>query len=86
MAEVSLYPLGTRSLSGPIRAFLHILESQKDLEVIPGNMSTQVSGEISLVFSSLEQAFSSVMDSNDCVMTLKVSNACPAEFDPQKEM
>jgi uncharacterized protein YqgV (UPF0045/DUF77 family) len=77
MVEISMYPLKTESLSEPIKAFLDELASVSDLEVQVGNMSTQVTGESKSVFSSLERAFSKVAESDECVMILKVSNACP---------
>ncbi len=77
MVEISLYPLRTESLSVPIKAFLDEIASVPDLEVQIGNMSTQVIGEAKLVFSSVERAFSKVAKEDECVMILKVSNACP---------
>lgn len=77
MVEISLYPLRTELLSGPIKAFLDEIASVPDLKIQMGNMSTQVIGESKLVFSSLERAFSKVAESDECVMVLKVSNACP---------
>lgn len=77
MAEVSIYPLRTASLSKPIKTFVDILKSEPELEVRMGNMSTQVLGESKLVFSTLEKAFATVSANSECVMTLKISNACP---------
>ncbi len=77
MAEVSIYPLRTSSLSGPINAFVDILRSEPELEVRIGNMSTQVLGESKLVFSTIEKAFAKAAAISECVMTLKISNACP---------
>ncbi|MCD6569478.1 MAG: thiamine-binding protein [Deltaproteobacteria bacterium] len=77
MAEVSIHPLRIDSLSGLIKAFIDVLRSEPGLDINVGNMSTQVVGESNMVFLMLEKAFSSVAKENECVMTVKVSNACP---------
>lgn len=75
-AEVSIYPLKEQSLSGPIEEFCGILNS-RHLAVETRSMGTFVSGELSDLFSAVEQAFAKSAEKHRIVMDLKVSNACP---------
>ncbi len=77
-AEVSLYPLRTGELSGPIEAFCEALV-QSGLEVQRGPMSTRVSGDCEGVFAGLGQAFARVAEANEVVLVAKVSNSCPED-------
>lgn len=56
-AEVSLYPLRSRELAGPIDMFCQAL-ARSGLEVQQGPMSTRISGDLEGVFGGLRQAFS----------------------------
>lgn len=76
-AEVSLYPLRTVSLSGPIDEFVERLKDA-DLEIDAGPMSSRVVGESGEVFAALASAFEHIAADHLCVLSLKVSNACPA--------
>jgi len=76
-AEVSLYPLRTDDVSGGVRDFVAILKDVPGLALKQGNMSTQLIGNSDIVFGSLKQAYTAVAQNYDCVMTVKVSNACP---------
>jgi len=75
-AEVSLYPLRTADLSGPIEAFWRLL-GRADVNVDCGVMSTLVAGECEDVFTGVKDAFAGVASDYQVVMTLKLSNACP---------
>ena len=75
-AQVSLYPLRTRALMGPIDLFLKRLR-QAGLSVEIGQMSSWISGESRDVFRALGEAFEAVARDGDVVLTVTVSNACP---------
>jgi len=75
-AELSLYPLRTDELSGPIEAFCQAL-SRHGLEVHAGPMSTRVAGDIERLFAGLGEAFGQVARDFETVLIVKVSNACP---------
>ncbi len=80
-AEVSLYPLRTHSLSEPIGEFLESL-SRPGLEVEAGRMSSRLTGESELVFAALTAAFANAAGEHHVVLTVTVSNACPAPQRP----
>lgn len=85
-AEVSLYPLRTGTLSGPIAAFCEILRSH-GLDVQIRSMSTFAAGESSDLFEALQEGFEQLAQENELVMSVKMSNACPngAEHDAEIE-
>jgi uncharacterized protein YqgV (UPF0045/DUF77 family) len=76
-AEVSLYPLRTLSLSEAINEFLDRLR-RSDLIVQVTPMSTRIQGESGELFAAIHEAFDAVAARGDVVLTLTVSNACPA--------
>jgi len=76
-AEVSLYPLQTQEIGEVIDSFVGDLE-RAGLTVRKGNMSTTLSGDVGAVFGAVGRAFTTVADSGQVVLVLKVSNACPS--------
>jgi len=75
-AEVSLYPLRQNDLNEPIQQFVESLK-RDDLNVKTGSMSSVISGEESIVFQSLQDAFEQAAQKYEVVLTVKISNACP---------
>ncbi len=75
-AEVSLYPLRTNELSGPIDAFYRSM-SRKGVDLELSSMSTLISGDSAQVFEAIQSAFSEVAEEYQVVLVLKLSNACP---------
>ncbi len=75
-AEVSLYPLRQNDLTKPIQQFVESLKSN-NLKVKSGLMSSVISGEGSIVFQSLQDAFEHAAQKYEVVLTAKISNACP---------
>jgi len=77
-AQVSLYPLRQKSLAPAIDGALDIF-SRQGLSVIPGPMSTLISGDVVDIFKALQQAFEkSALEGGNLVMAVTLSNACPA--------
>lgn len=76
-AEVSLYPLKTEKLSGPVDEFCRVLRS-RGLHVETRSMSTFVVGESEKLFEALKEGFELLARRNDIVVDCKISNACPA--------
>ena len=76
-AQVSLYPLKTLHLAEPIEELLQYLRQAK-LDVDCGSMSTRISGQVTDLFCALGEAFENVAESDQTVLVLKVSNACPS--------
>ena len=74
-AEVSLYPLRNADLSKPIGRFLDRLR-ETGLEVEPGPMSSQITGECADLFRALGDAFERGAEEGEVVLVMKVSNAC----------
>ena len=75
-AEVSLYPLRQKDLAEPIQRFVESLK-RDELNVKTGSMSSVISGEESIVFQSLQDAFEQVAKNYEAVLNVKISNACP---------
>ncbi len=75
-AEVSLYPLRTMKLSGPVVALCHVLRS-RGLDVQIRSMSTFAVGESEAMFEALSEGFTRLAQENEIVMDVKVSNGCP---------
>jgi len=75
-AEVSLYPLRTKDIATIINTFCQSL-AQANLKVESGPMSTHISGDVGIIFESLENAFIYSAEEGEVVMTVKMSNACP---------
>ena len=75
-AQVSLYPLRQPHLSATIHQVLDVF-SGHGLEVIPGTMSSLITGEDETVFTALKEAFQEASQHGDVVMVVTLSNACP---------
>lgn len=75
--EASLYPLGTPAIGEIIEKFISRL-SRPGLTINKGNMSTQIEGDLHEVFPVLSEAFENVASSSAVVLSIKISNACPA--------
>ena len=75
-AEISLYPLKTPEITQAITLFLNVLES-RGLQVEFGRMSSTASGESTLLFSAIQDAFEQCCETTKAVLCLKVSNAVP---------
>ncbi|MDP8221732.1 MAG: YkoF family thiamine/hydroxymethylpyrimidine-binding protein [Candidatus Lernaella stagnicola] len=76
-AELSLYPLRTDLLERKVAGFIEQL-IETGLTVVPGSMSTTVSGENEAVFRGLSRCFEAVSEQSEVVLIAKISNACPA--------
>ncbi len=79
-AEVSLYPLRTKHLSGPVAEFCRALRL-RGLYVETRSMSTLVGGESEALFEALREGFETVARKTAIVVDLKISNACPARLE-----
>jgi uncharacterized protein YqgV (UPF0045/DUF77 family) len=75
-AEVSLYPLKTGKLSGPVEEFCQVLRSH-GLHIETGSMSTFIAGESKGLFDALREGFEVLAQRNEIVIDCKISNACP---------
>ena len=75
-AELSLYPLGTDSISTVIDEFLHGL-AHPGITVFPGAMSTVISGELGDVFRVVSECFKKAARIHEVVLVVKYSNGCP---------
>jgi tRNA-Thr(GGU) m(6)t(6)A37 methyltransferase TsaA len=75
-AQVSLYPLRQPELAPAIDEALEIFR-QYHLEVMPGPMSTLVSGDSVNLFKALQRAFQNAAKEGEVVMVTTFSNACP---------
>jgi uncharacterized protein YqgV (UPF0045/DUF77 family) len=79
-AQVSLYPLRQESLSPSIEGAIRIFKEHR-LQVEIGPMSTWIAGDDETVLAAIQKAYRKAASSGAVVMTLTLSNACPA---PQK--
>jgi len=75
-AEVSLYPLRTEKLLGPVEEFCRVLRSH-GLRVETGSMSTFMAGEAKGLFDALREGFEVLAQRHEIVIDCKISNACP---------
>ncbi len=75
-AEVSLYPLRTRKLSGPVDEFCEVLRSH-GLHAETRSMSTLIVGESEGLFAALKEGFDVAARRAEIVIDCKISNACP---------
>ena len=75
-AQVSLYPFGKEDLSPAIDEALHVF-GQHGLEVVPGSMSTLISGGDEAIFSALQAILRRASEQGRVVMVVTFSNACP---------
>ena len=75
-AQVSLYLLRQPHLSSAIDDALEIFHA-RGLRVVPGSMSTVITGNIDEVFEGLREALQRAIDEDEVVMAVTFSNACP---------
>jgi tRNA (adenine37-N6)-methyltransferase len=75
-AQVSLYPLRQAKLTPLIGKALRIFR-QYGLKVLPGTMSSVISGDSASIFAALQSAFERAAASDEVVMVTTISNACP---------
>lgn len=75
-AQISLYPLRQQHLSPTIDNAVKIL-TRYGLEVLPGSMSTLVSGDDKTIFSAIQELFQNSSEEGDVVMAVTLSNTCP---------
>lgn len=75
-AQISIYPLKTKSLSEPIEEFCRILKD-KGLKVETRTMDSFIIGQSDAVFKSVQEAFEQIAEKYDVAMDFKISNACP---------
>lgn len=75
-AQVSLYPLRQESLTPAIDQALRIFQ-EHGLDVEPGTMSSLITGDDTVVFAALQEAFCHVAQQGEVVMIVTFSNACP---------
>ncbi len=75
-AEVSIYPLRTKTLTESINLFCEILKS-KGLKVNTASMSSIIQGDSEVLFDACKDAFDQLAKKYDVIMNMKISNACP---------
>ncbi len=75
-AEISIYPLRTKSVSEAVTEFVEIFKGQ-DLDVSTSAMSTFAVGEAEQLFAGCEKGFERLAEKYDVVLSMKISNACP---------
>ena len=75
-AQVAIYPLRQDRLTPAISAVSAALQAA-GLRPEVGAMSTMVTGEATVVFRALDDAFTRAGALGHVVMTITVSNACP---------
>ena len=81
-AQVSIYPLKTKTLAKPVEEFCRRLRDP-DLTVTTHSMSTLIVGESERVFQAVKQAFEALAADFNIVVDLKISNACPNDVETQ---
>jgi uncharacterized protein YqgV (UPF0045/DUF77 family) len=77
-AEISIYPLRTKSLAEPIEEFCRILRHH-GLETNTTAMSTFIRCESRDLFKACNDAFEQLTIKYEAVMNMKISNACPLD-------
>jgi uncharacterized protein YqgV (UPF0045/DUF77 family) len=82
-AEISLYPLGTDDASVSIDGFIDAL-TERGLTVRVGSMSSYIEGESDVVFDAIKSAFDDISQELPVVLSVTVSNTCPAWFEPEE--
>lgn len=82
-AEISLYPLVTGDVSESIDGFIEVL-TERGLTVRVGPMSSYIEGEADVVFDALRDAFDEIARESQVVLSVTVSNTCPAWFEPEE--
>lgn len=74
-AQISIYPLRRKHL-GPVIEIVRTVMKEHWLEPETGRVSTLVSGEVDVVFSTLRDAFVREGANAQAVMAIPVSNSC----------
>lgn len=72
-AEISVYPLGQHDLTAQIENFVRWLECP-GLTLEIGPLSTLVTGESTVLFDALEQAYALIAENGRCVLLVKIIN------------
>lgn len=80
-AQVAVYPLRSEHVTPAIRAVVDALAAA-GLRPEIGPMSTLVTGEAETIFSALRDGFLRAASAGPLVLTVTVSNACPAPPPP----
>ena len=75
-AQISIYPLRQTSLSPAIDRAIEIFK-EYGLDVVPGAMSSVVSGDDEALFAALREVFRQTAEQGEMVMVVTLSNACP---------
>lgn len=75
-AQISIYPLRQSRLEPAIEVVRDVL-TKHGLSPNVGPMSTTVTGEGTVIFSALAEAFAEAATIGEVVMTVTASNACP---------
>jgi len=75
-ATVALYPLQQTDYEAVHRAIAACQEADVTVEV--RSMYTEISGSSSAVFQALQKAYEAAAELGPTVMTVTLSNACPA--------
>jgi uncharacterized protein YqgV (UPF0045/DUF77 family) len=76
-AQVAIYPLRQERLTPAVRAVSDALTA-RGLVPSVGPMSTLVTGELDAIVDGLREAFRVAAVTGHVVMTVTLSNACPA--------
>ena len=83
-AELSLYPLKTESLEDSVKRFIEKL-MHSGISVVPGEMSSLVAGESDAVFRVIGECFEKACRTQEVVLVVKFSNACPTKAESNRE-
>lgn len=76
-AQIAIYPLRQERLAPAVRAVTDALAA-RGLSPSVGPMSTLVTGELDAVLDALRDGFMRATAIGQAVMTVTLSNACPA--------
>jgi uncharacterized protein YqgV (UPF0045/DUF77 family) len=76
-AQISVYPLRQTSIGPPIREAVRAFRAH-GLSVRVDEMSTSVWGREETLFAALQEAWRRAAACGDTVMSVTLSNACPA--------
>jgi uncharacterized protein YqgV (UPF0045/DUF77 family) len=76
-AQIAIYPLRQERLTPAVRAVSDALAA-RGLTASVGPMSTLVTGELDVVIDGLREGFRAATATGHVVMTVTLSNACPA--------
>lgn len=76
--EVSLYPLETKELLPPIKAFNDALRKE-GFKVEVGPLSSYITGESEKLFPALGRAFDNIAQQHRCVLITKIARLNPLQ-------